>query len=133
LCSRRAADCGSALVYQEGSEDAAKGIGDSQATAVGGQISMTHDERKQIALSRPGVKAAYEALGPEFELLHALLEARQKAGLTQAQVADRMGTKASAVARLESALINGKHSPSIATLRKYARAVNRRLEIRLVA
>jgi transcriptional regulator with XRE-family HTH domain len=94
---------------------------------------MTHDELKQIALSRPGVQAEYDALAPEFELLHALLEARQKAGLTQAQVADRMGTKASAVARLESALINGKHSPSIATLRKYARAVNRRLEIRLVA
>jgi transcriptional regulator with XRE-family HTH domain len=94
---------------------------------------MKHEELKQIALSRPSVKAEYDALAPEFELLHALLEARQKAGLTQAQVADRMGTKASAVARLEAALVNGKHSPSVATLRKYARAVNRRLEIRLVA
>lgn len=94
---------------------------------------MTHTELKHSALSRPGVKAEYDALAPEFELLHILIEARQKAGLTQAQVADRMGTKASAVARLESALINGKHSPSVATLRKYAQAVNRRLEIRLVA
>jgi transcriptional regulator with XRE-family HTH domain len=94
---------------------------------------MKHEELKRIALSRPGVKAEYDALAPEFELLHALLEARQKAGLTQAQVADRMGTKASAVARLESALVNGKHSPSVATLRKYAHAVNRRLEIKLVA
>jgi DNA-binding XRE family transcriptional regulator len=94
---------------------------------------MTHEALKAAILSKEGAREEYEALAPEFELLHTLLEARQKAGLTQAQVADRMGTKASAVARLESALVNGKHSPSVATLRKYARAVNRRLEIRLVA
>ena len=50
----------------------------------------------------------------------------------QAQVAERMGTKASAVARLESALVSGKHSPSIDTLRKYAAAVGKRLEVHLV-
>jgi transcriptional regulator with XRE-family HTH domain len=94
---------------------------------------MTHDELKKNALLREDVKAEYEALAPEFELLRTLLKARQEAGLTQAQVAERMGTRASAVARLESALSNGKHSPSVATLRKYAHAVNRRLEIRLVA
>ncbi|MGZ8160325.1 MAG: helix-turn-helix transcriptional regulator [Methylobacter sp.] len=61
-----------------------------------------------------------------------MLSARREAGLTQAQVAERMGTKASAVARLESALVSGKHSPSIDTLRKYAAAVGKRLEVRLV-
>ena len=94
---------------------------------------MTHDELKAAALCREEVKAEYEALAPEFELLRTLLRARQEEGLTQAQVAERMGTRASAVARLESALANGKHSPSVATLRKYARAVNRQLEIRLIA
>lgn len=93
---------------------------------------MTHDELKQTALSREDVRAEYDALGHEFELLHVLLTARQEAGLTQAQVAERMGAKPSAVARLESALATGKHSPSVATLRKYAHAVNRRLEIHLV-
>jgi len=43
-----------------------------------------------------------------------------------------MGTKALVVARLESSLTSGKHSPSLATLRKYARAVGLRLEIHLV-
>ena len=93
---------------------------------------MTHHELKQIALKKPEVKAAYKALGPEFELLRQMVKARHEAGLTQAQVAERMGTKPPAVARLESALGSGKHSPSIATLRRYAEAVGCRLEIYLV-
>src|SRR5882724_4032712 len=93
---------------------------------------MTHHELKQTALKRPEVKAAYEALGPEFELLHQMVKARQEAGLTQAQVAERMGTKPPAVTRLEASLSSGKHSPSLATLRKYAEAVGCRLEVRLV-
>jgi transcriptional regulator with XRE-family HTH domain len=61
-----------------------------------------------------------------------LLRARKEAGLTQAEVAERMGTKTSAVARLEAGGGSQKHSPSIATLEKYAEAVGHRLEIRLV-
>jgi transcriptional regulator with XRE-family HTH domain len=61
-----------------------------------------------------------------------MLQARKDAGLTQAQVAERMGTKPPAVTRLESALSTGKHSPSLATLRKYAAAVGCHLEVRLV-
>ena len=64
--------------------------------------------------------------------LDALLDARIEAGLTQAQVAERMGTKAPAVARLENALVTGKHSPSIATLQKYAAAMGKRVEVRFV-
>lgn len=65
-------------------------------------------------------------------MFDALIEARVEAGLTQAQVAERMGTKAPAVARLESALVTGKHSPSIATLQKYSAAVGKRVELRFV-
>jgi transcriptional regulator with XRE-family HTH domain len=93
---------------------------------------MTHDELKAKALTREEVKSEYDALAPEFALLRAMLQARQKAGLTQAQVAQRMGTKTTAVTRLESSLHNGQHSPSLVTLRKYAHAVNCELEIRLV-
>jgi transcriptional regulator with XRE-family HTH domain len=93
---------------------------------------MTHHELRQTALKKPAVKAAYEALGPEFELLRQMVKARHEAGLTQAQVAERMGTKPPAVARLESSLSSGEHSPSLATLRKYAEAVGCRLEIYLV-
>jgi DNA-binding XRE family transcriptional regulator len=95
--------------------------------------SMTHEELiyKMLADSEVGIE--YERLErEEFQLLDEILNARRGAGLTQAQVAERMGTKASAVARLESALISGKHSPSIDTLRKYAAAVGKKIEVHLV-
>ena len=64
-------------------------------------------------------------------MLDALLKARQDAGLTQAQVAERMGTQAPSVARLERALATGKHSPSVATLRRYVKACGRRLVLQV--
>ncbi len=94
---------------------------------------MNHSELKEKALKRKNVKDAYEALEPEFSLLHEILKARQNAGLSQAEIAKRMGTKAPAVTRLESSLSSGKHSPSISTLKKYADALDCHLEIKLVA
>ncbi len=94
---------------------------------------MDHSELKKKALKRKDVRVAYEALETEFTLLRDLLKARQSAGLTQAEIAERMGTKAPAVTRLESSLSSGKHSPSIATLKKYAQALGCRLEIKVVA
>jgi len=70
---------------------------------------------------------------PEFTLLRELLQVRQKAGLSQAEIAERMGTKAPAVTRLETSLTSGKHSPSISTLKKYAQALGCHLEIKLVS
>lgn len=93
---------------------------------------MKHDDLRRIALGQPEVQTAYDALKPEFEVLRQMLQARKGAGLTQAQVAERMGTKPPAVTRLESSLSSGKHSPSLATLRKYAAAVGCQLEVRLV-
>jgi DNA-binding XRE family transcriptional regulator len=83
-------------------------------------------------LADPAVKAAYDRLDEQYALLDEMLAARRAAGLTQAQVAERMGTKAPAVARLESALASGKHSPSLATLRKYAAALGKRVELHFV-
>lgn len=95
---------------------------------------LTHEELKRIALSNPKVKAEYERLNTsdEFKSLDMVLALRQAAGLTQDQVAERMGTKAPAVARLESSLVTGKHSPTLATLRKYVEACGKKLELRVV-
>ena len=82
-------------------------------------------------LRKPAVRAEFKALEPEFALLDQLLKARSRAGISQAEVAWRMGTHAPAVARLEASLGRGGHSPSIATLRKYAAAVGKKLVIRL--
>lgn len=94
----------------------------------------THEELKAIALSNPAVRAEYDRIErEEMPMLDAILAARKAAGLTQAQVAERMGTKAPAVARLENALVTGKPSPSLTTLRKYAAALGKKLEVRFVA
>ena len=83
-------------------------------------------------LRRPGVRVEVDRLErKESALLDALLKARQDAGLTQAQVAERMGTQAPAVARLERALSTGRYSPSVATLRKYVEACGRRLVLQV--
>lgn len=85
---------------------------------------------KRRALARPEVRREYEKLKEEFELLDEILKARAEAGLTQAELARRIGTTQSAVARMETAI--GKHSPSIATLKRYASALGYRLQLRLV-
>ena len=95
---------------------------------------LTHAELKAKALADPEVMAEYERLNrEEFAILDEILAARREAGLTQAQVAEKMGTKTPAVARLEASLASGKHSPSIETLRKYAHALGKRLEVHLVS
>lgn len=92
----------------------------------------SHEELIQKLLSRPGVRAEVSRIeAEEAELLDQLLKARQAAGLTQAQVAERMGTQAPAVARLERALATGKHSPSVGTLRRYAKACGKRLVVQV--
>jgi transcriptional regulator with XRE-family HTH domain len=80
-------------------------------------------------MKRKGFAAAYAENADEYELVRELLAARAKAGLTQEQVAECMGTTRSAVSRFEGA---GKHSPSLSTLKRYARAVGCEVEIRLV-
>lgn len=92
----------------------------------------THEQVVEKLMSRPGVRAEVERLErEEFALLNVLLKARHEACLSQAQVAKRMGTQAPAVARLERALATGKHSPSVATLRKYVSACGKRLVLKV--
>ncbi|MBF0275946.1 MAG: helix-turn-helix transcriptional regulator [Nitrospinae bacterium] len=93
---------------------------------------LKHKELRNNMLSNPKVKAEYDLLQDEFSLFDELLNARINAGLTQAEVADRMGTKTPAIARLEAGGGNKQHSPSISTLRKYANAVGCHVEIKLV-
>ena len=67
----------------------------------------------------------YEALEEEFALAHAMIEARAKAGLTQEELAQRMDTSQSAIARLES----GRMKPSARTLERFAKATGTHLRI----
>ena len=73
----------------------------------------------------PEYRAAYDELGPEFELARSVIEIRTRAGLTQEQLAKRMKTTQSVIARLE----NGRTRPSTKTLERLARATGTRLRI----
>jgi DNA-binding XRE family transcriptional regulator len=90
-----------------------------------------HDHAAFIkkAKKRRGFEGAYEALAIEYAIAGQMLAARARAGLTQEAVAARMGTSKSTVSRLESA---GKHAPSLASLKRYAKAVGCKIEIRLI-
>lgn len=92
-------------------------------------IPHNHDEFLTDMSEREGFASAYAALEDEYRFVRELLAARIRAGLTQKEVAESMGTSKSAVSRLET---GGKHSSSIQTLRKYAKAVGCDVEIRLV-
>jgi len=93
---------------------------------------LTHNELTQKMLKNTDVQNEYNLLKEEFPLFDELLKARLGAGLTQTEVANRMGTKTPAIARLEAGGGSKRHSPSISTLRKYASAVGCHLEIKLV-
>ena len=82
---------------------------------------------KAQLLADPSIRAAYDAQAEEFALTRELIAARTQAGLTQADVAERMGTTQSTVARLEG----GTAAPSLRSLQRYAQAVGCRAVVHL--
>jgi ribosome-binding protein aMBF1 (putative translation factor) len=76
-------------------------------------------------MKEPGYRKEYDALEEEFALMAAVAKARARAGLSQAEIAKRMKTTQSAVARLES----GRGLPSTRTLGRFAKATGHRLKI----
>lgn len=74
---------------------------------------------KRELLEDPETRAEYEAQANEFAVARELIAARSRAGLSQSEVAQRMGTTQSVVARLES----GKRPPSMRTVERFAQAV----------
>jgi DNA-binding XRE family transcriptional regulator len=81
----------------------------------------TFEEFRKKALRRPEVRAAYDALGPAFEMRRRMIAMRQKAGLTQEQMAELLGTKKSNISRLES--MSSRVSPRLSTVEEYARVL----------
>jgi len=77
-------------------------------------------------MKEPKYRKAYAALEDEFAVAKAVIAARSRAGLTQAELAQRMGTTQPAVARMES----GRIHPSLQTLHRLAQATGSRLLIR---
>jgi len=76
----------------------------------------------------PEFRREYEKIQVEFAPIRAILDARMKKGMTQAQIAEKMGTTQSAIARVES----GNGNPTIAFMQKLADALGLRLSIRFL-
>jgi DNA-binding XRE family transcriptional regulator len=91
-------------------------------------MTIKFDTLRRKWMKDPKFRKEYERIGPEMELAFTLVEARRKANLTQAELAERMSTSQAAVARIES----GRGAPKWSTIERYARAVGARPVLRLL-
>jgi ribosome-binding protein aMBF1 (putative translation factor) len=91
----------------------------------GRQMTSVDDLHKKWLKERPGYAKAYAELEGEFKLAHLFIGARARADLTQEQLATRMKTTRTVIARLES----GRMKPSMLTLERYAHATGHKLKI----
>lgn len=80
---------------------------------------------KEYLLADNDTRKEYEDCALEYEIAYALILARQEANMTQAEVAKKMNTTQSVIARLEG----GKHFPSLQTIHRYSIAVNRAINL----
>lgn len=92
-------------------------------------MTIPFRELKKRWMKDPAFRQEHDALEPEFAVARQLIEARTRAGLTQQELADRMGTTQPVIARLES----GRQKPTTKTLERFAKATGSKVEIRLVA
>ena len=111
----------------EVAQDAAPGAGDRKETDEAGDGMTKLRELKKRLMEDPEFREEYARIDDEYALVEALVQARTAAKLTQTELARRLGTTQSAVARLEG----GRVSPSFATLRRYAEATGTRLTVGL--
>ena len=92
-------------------------------------MNKTLKDLKNELLADPAVKAEYDALSAQYALAHEFIAARSRAGLSQSQLAEKMQTTQSTIARLES----GKGLPSMRTLKRFAEATGSRAVVKLEA
>jgi len=86
---------------------------------------MTHDEVKKLLLQDPEVIKEYDELAPTYEIREEIIRLRLQLGLSQKELAEKVGTKQSAISRLE----NGSYNPSITFLSKIAHALGKEIKI----
>ena len=87
----------------------------------------TFNDMRDKALKDSSVKVEYDALSPSFQMKRQMIALRKAAGLTQEEMAEKLGTRRSNISRLES--LNASHSPSLATIENYARVLGYSLRL----
>jgi DNA-binding XRE family transcriptional regulator len=86
---------------------------------------MTFDEYKAKKMENPDFKRAYDELGPEYEIIKALIEARKEKNLTQKQLAEMTGIQQAHISKLET----GSYNPSLKFLKRIAKGLDKELHI----
>lgn len=90
-------------------------------------MATTFKQFKSNALKDPAVKTAYDDLGPEYEVIKAIIKQRIKRGWSQTDLAEAIGSRQPVISRLE----RGEGNPSLLTLRKIAEALDLSLKVSL--
>jgi len=90
-------------------------------------MAASFKQFKTKALKNPAVKAEYDALGPEYEVVRAIIKHRLKKGWSQTELAEAIGSRQPVISRLE----RGEGNPSLQTLQKIATALDVRLQVSL--
>ena len=88
----------------------------------------TYNELKKQLLQNDEVKTEYERLEPEYQVIRAIVAARQEQNLTQQELADRTGIDRSDISKLE----NGSANPSLRTLKRLAAGLGMQLQINFI-
>jgi len=87
----------------------------------------TYKQLKRELLEDKKIKQLYDRLGPEFTMIEMIIKKRIEKGLSQKELARKIGTKQSAISRLES----GTYNPSLSFLQKVSEALDAKLKISL--
>ena len=88
-------------------------------------MATTFKQFKTRALKNPVIKAEYEALGPEYEVVKTIINQRVKRGWSQTKLAEAVGSRQPVISRLE----RGEGNPSLSTLHKIAKALDLSLQV----
>ena len=88
-------------------------------------MTTSFKQFKTKALKDKAVKAEYDALGPEYEVVHTIIKYRLKKGWSQTELAEAIGSRQPVISRLE----RGEGNPSLQTLQRIASALDLRLKV----
>ena len=88
----------------------------------------SYSDYKKKTLEDPAVKAEYDALQPEYDIIQAMIDARNKEGLTQKELSERTGITQADISRIES----GTRNPSLSMVKRLANGLGMRLKLEFI-
>ena len=89
---------------------------------------MKYSDIKEMFLEDQETKKAYEELEPEYQLIYAMVESRREKNISQQELADVTGINRSDISKIE----NGNANPSLKTIKRVAKGLGKRVEIRFI-